>query len=828
MRRSKTFLVAFCLLTSVGRAAEGSPEQIQFFEQTIRPLLVKSCLGCHNDQTKMSGLSLASRESAMLGGNRGSAVIPGQTAESLLLQAVGREGDLKMPPTGPLAAEDVQALTAWVQNGAAWGDAGGRVRATASHWSFQPVRRPEPPAVQDASWVRTPIDRFVLAKLEEKGVKPSAEADRRTLIRRVSLDLLGLPPSAAEIEAFLADDRPDAYERLVDRLLDSPRYGERWGRHWLDIARYADSNGYSIDGARSIWRYRDWVINALNNDMPFDQFVVEQIAGDLLPNPTQEQLIATGFHRNTMINQEGGIDYEQYRVEAVVDRVSTTGAAFLGLTVGCARCHDHKFDPIAQREFYQLYAFFNNIDELGGNIPDGEGPSRTMDPLLEFGEPDQFARRDALKGQIAILEAELLDYQKELEKDWKRFATGEDAELEARVQAVLETPVEQRSTVDRGTLQRFFAARDPAWKAREDGIKALRGEFPRIESTMIMRELPEPREAHVLIQGDFTRPGDEVEPGGLSVLPAMPQGKTLNRLDLAHWLISEDNPLTPRVTVNRMWQRYFGLGIVETEGDFGSQGTLPSHPELLDWLASELIRRDWGMKSMHRLIVTSATYRQSSEARPNAAQVDPSNRLLARQNRTRLEAEIIRDAALAASGLLTDKIGGPSVFPPQPAGAGQFTQVDRQWKADEGPDRYRRGMYTFFWRSAPHPGLTLFDAPNAQEATTRRNSSDTPLQALTLLNDQAQAEFAAALAKRVLAAEEDRDGRLRFAFETCLARPPAPDEQQRMDAYLARMTDEFSTSEQARQALGSSTAEEAAWTAASRVLLNLDEFVTRQ
>ena len=343
-----------------------------------------------------------------------------------------------------------------------------------------------------------------------------------------------------------------------------------------------------------------------------------------------------------------------------------------------------------------------------------------------------------------------------------------------------------------------------------------------------MRELPQPREARIHIQGDFTRPGDPVTPGGLSVLPPLPEGASRTRLDLARWLVSEENPLTPRVTVNRMWQRYFGAGIVETENDFGSQGTLPSHPELLDWLASEFVRQDWSLKAMHRLIATSATYRQASAARPDAAKIDPANRLLARQNRTRLEAEIVRDVALAVSGLLTDKIGGPSVFPPQPAGAGQFTQVDRQWKADAGPDRYRRGMYTYFWRSAPPPGLTLFDAPNAQESTTRRNRSNTPLQALTLLNDQSQTEFASALAKRVLAARDDRESRLRYAFETCLSRPPAPDERRRMDEYLSRMADELRADDEARQALGASTAEEGAWMAASRVLLNLDELVTRQ
>ena len=805
-----------------------SDGDIQFFEEKVRPILVNNCQSCHNDQAKMSGLSLASREGAMLGGSRGSAVIPGQVNASLLVEAVRRAGALKMPPTGPLPPEDVESLVTWVRSGATWDEPSGRKRATASHWSFQPVARPEPPAARNTGWARNPIDNFILSKLEEKGIGPSPEADRRTLIRRASLDLIGLPPSPEEVQQFLEDDGAGAYGRLVDRLLASKHYGERWGRHWLDVARYADSNGYSIDGERSIWRYRDWVINALNEDKPFDQFVIEQIAGDLLPNPTRDQLVATGFQRNTMINQEGGIDFEQYRVEAVVDRVSTTGAAFLGLTVGCARCHDHKFDPISQREFYQLFAFYNDVDEVGANTLDGEARDRMMDPLLEFGKPEEYARREALKHQIGLLEGELLEYRKSLEADWEtRFATGGDT-VEERVRGIFEIPRAKRSSVDRGTLDRFFRARDAGWKARQDGISALMEQLPKIESTMIMRDLPEPREAYIHTQGDFTRKGDPVSPGTLSVLPPLPENENPNRLDLAHWLVSKDNPLTPRVTVNRMWQRYFGLGLVETENDFGSQGTSPSHPKLLDWLASEFVARDWSLKAMHRLIVNSATYRQSSAVRPEAKKVDPSNRLLARQNRVRLEAEIIRDSALAVSGLLTPTVGGPSVFPPQPAGAGQFTQVDRQWKAAEGPDRYRRGLYTYFWRSAAHPGLALFDAPNAQSSTTRRNRSNTPLQALTLLNDEAQTESARALAERVLAKDGSRDARIRFAYETSLARPPRGDERERMSQYLARMTDEFETDREAVEALGVKSASSAAWTAASRVLINLDEFVTRQ
>ncbi len=801
---------------------------VGFFEEKIRPVLASRCQACHNDELKTSDLSLASREGALEGGTRGVAVVPGYPEDSLLIAAVEGAGVLQMPPTGPLPDEEVDALRAWIRDGAAWGEAAGEPAAAASLWSLQPVRRVDPPAVKTPERVRNPIDNFVLAKLDEAGLDLSPAADRRTLIRRASLDLTGLLPSPAEVREFVDDKAPNAFGRLVERLLESPHYGERWGRHWLDIARYADTNGYSIDGPRSIWQYRDWVIGALNDNIPFDQFVIEQVAGDLLPNPTRAQLIATGFHRNTMINQEGGIDFEQYRVEAVVDRVRTTGAAFLGLTLACARCHDHKFDPISQREFFQVFAFFNNVDELGGNLEETVGRSRMMEPILEFGGPDILAKRDALNKEIDDLEHEVDALRVTLESDWnERFPPGEITAIE-RAREIIAIPPDERSSVQDSVLDRVLHTKVDEFKAKIDEIQELRQGLPEIEWTMVMRDLPEPRDSYIHVQGDFTRRGEPVEPGTLRVLPALPQDAPRNRLGLARWLVSDNNPLTPRVTMNRVWQRYFGLGIVETENDFGSQGTSPSHPELLDWLASEFVRRDWNLKDMHRLIVNSATYRQASAYRADAAEIDPSNRLLASQNRIRLEAEVIRDAALSASGLLSPTVGGPSVYPPQPAGAGQFTQVDRKWKADEGKNRFRRGMYTYFIRSAAHPGLVLFDAPIAQESVTRRNRSNTPLQALTLLNDESQTEFARALAKRVRESGEDREERIRYAFEVCLARPPLQAEQERMAEFLGRMADSFETNPEARERTGADSADAAAWAAAARVMINLDEFVTRQ
>ena len=824
MIRALTCWSVLCIVPALFAQDDGS----RFFEEEIRPLLLAKCQSCHNDTVASGGLAMTSRESMLRGGTRGPSVVPGSPSDSMLLTAVEQTGDLKMPPTGPLPASEVEALRTWVSGGAAWGQPAGDPQAAEALWSFKPVIRHEPPQVGNADWVRNPIDAFILQGLEAEALEPSPEADRRTLIRRASLDLTGLLPTPEEIRVFLEDTEPGAYGRVVERLLESPHYGERWGRHWLDIARYADTNGYSIDGPRSIWPYRDWVIDAFNDNLPFDRFVIEQVAGDLLPDPTHNQLIATGFHRNTMINQEGGTDFEQYRVEAVVDRVRTTGAAFLGLTLGCARCHDHKFDPISQREFYQFFAFFNNVDEIGGNLEERLGRSRMMHPILELAEPTALTERDSVQAELDRLEDELEVLSASLEATWdERFPPGEIEDIE-RARDIIAVGPKDRTSVQDGVLDRAFSKNVPEFKAKMGEIGKLSQKLPKIPWTMVMRDLPEPRDAYIHVQGDFTRQGEPVAPGTLRVLPAMRSDLPLNRLGLARWLVADDNPLTPRVTMNRLWQRYFGLGIVETENDFGTQGNPPSHPELLDWLASEFVRSGWDLKDMHRLILNSATYRQASTYRADAAAVDPSNRLLARQNRLRLEAEIIRDAALSASGLLAPAVGGPSVYPPQPEGAGQFTQVDRNWKADEGQNRFRRGMYTYFIRSAAHPGLVLFDAPIAQESVTRRNRSNTPLQALTLLNDESQTEFASALANRIREHSTDREERIRRAFEICLARPPSQLEAERIAGFLSQMTDAFATDVEALRKTGADTARAAAWTAAARVMLNLDEFVTRQ
>jgi hypothetical protein len=739
--RMKNLITIFasCLLAAASlKAAEPIDYTLQ-----IKPILQEHCYECHGADERESGLRLDTARLAISGGNSGAGIVPGDSAASTLIKAIsGAKGTLRMPPADdydPLSAEQIKLLQTWIDQGAKY-PADERAEVSANkkekHWSFRPVVRHAPPAVRQREWTNNAIDAFVLARLEAKSIKPSGQADRVTLLRRVTFDLTGLPPTPKEVQAFLTDDRPDAYERTVDRLLASPQFAERWARHWLDLARYADSNGYTNDNPRSIWRYREWVIDAVGANMPFDQFTIEQFAGDMLKGATVDQQIATGLHRNTQLNQEGGSDAEEYRVEAVVDRVNTTGAVYLGLTVGCARCHDHKFDDFTQRDFFQLFAFLNNQDEPNIKVPVGRGNPATV-------------------------------------------------------------------------------------------------------STMVMRERKTPRVTKIHLRGNFLTQGRVVQADVPAALPRLPfsNGKA-NRLDLARWLVSADNPLTPRVTVNRLWQQYFGRGIVLTENDFGTQGSPPSHPQLLDWLASELVRSGWNMKAMHRLIVTSATYRQSSRVRADLAEVDADNRLLARQSRLRLEAEAIRDAALSASGLLTERLGGPGVYPPQPAGVMKLTRnPNRRWKVSQGADRYRRAMYTYFWRSTPHPFLKLFNAPESNTTCTRRDRSNTPLQSLTLLNDETFFEAAQALAIRVLVEAEGATdaARIDLAFRLCLSRSPSKRELtivlELLDAERGDPADidkQWKTPTLSRMPPNMKPAEVLAWTSVARALMNTDEFITRE
>jgi hypothetical protein len=827
-------------------------EQVDYLRD-IKPLLARHCHECHGAQKQRSGLRLDSAAAIRQGGNSGPGIISGNSTASKIIKAVtGADNTKRMPPKEPrLTAQQIELLKAWIDQGAkspAKELTEIAAAEKAKHWAFRPPLRHLSPDVKNTSWVRNPIDSFVLARLEKERIAPSPEADRVTLIRRLSFDLLGLPPSIQEVDAFLADARPDAYERLVDRLLQSPHYGERWARHWLDLARYADSNGYSIDTPRSIWKYRDWVITALNGDLPFDQFTIQQLAGDLLPGATLEQKVATGFHRNTPFNEEGGIDLEQFRIDSIVDRVNTTGAVFLGLTLGCAQCHDHKYDPITQREYYQFFAFFNNADE----------------PVLEVPTPEQVRERQQIRRQIDSIEKTLkvLDTTSPAKQSaWeKRFATDAPKSIPAEVRAILYIPRHQRSAQQQRTLDQAFHNADRARHAiaglgnplfvgtaahlhaslvrvrLESQIESLEDKLPKIATTLVMQERPAPRKTYVHLGGDFLRKGAEVQSAVPAVLKLPIRKSNSNRLDLARWLVDPQNPLTARVTMNRLWQHYLGIGLEETENDFGTQGTPPSHPELLDWLATEFVAQKWSLKAMHRLLVTSATYRQSSRNRPELATLDPRNRLLARQSRLRLDAEIVRDAALASSGLLSHTVGGPSMFPPQPKEVYRFTQVVREWKESQGPERYRRGLYTTFWRSASHPALMVFDAPNAISTCTRRIRSNTPLQALTLLNDEGFFEFAQALANRVLQeAGTDTRERVCHAFQLCLARLPSEREQVRLTELV---TQELAALDQAPSDARALVPENlarrddvkqlAALATLARVLLNLDEFITRE
>ncbi len=707
------------------------------FNREIRPILSNACFKCHGPGTQKARLRLDVRDVAV---GRG-VIVPGKPEESLLLERITATDDSRMPPPDAAAAltpAQIARIRAWIAQAAPY----------TPHWAFLPPQRPAVPATRFPTV--NPIDAFIRARLEREGLTPSPEADKPTLLRRVYLDLIGLLPTPAEIDQFLSDPSPDAYEKVVDRLLASPHYGERHARHWLDLARYADSNGYTNDSARSIWPWRDWVIRALNADMPYDQFTREQLAGDLIPKATLEQKIATGFHRNTPFNEEGGTDPEQFRVERVVDRTNTTGAVWLGLTIACAQCHDHKYDPISQRDYYRLYAFFDSCDE----------------PTLPIGGDPR------LEQTIAHLQA-MRDYlQRVGDTDGVRIINAH--------------------------------------------IKKAQGKIP---TTLVLRERPTPRATHVLIRGDFLRKGEPVMPGFpellREVVPApSATPRRLTRLDLVDWLMHPQHPLTARVAVNREWQKFFGRGLVETENDFGYQGSLPTHPELLDWLAVEFREGGWSFKKLHKLIVMSATYRQSSVQRPELAAHDPKNLLLARQNRLRLEAEIIRDVALCASGKLNPRIGGPGVYPPQPREVFAFTQSNHPWPESQGPDRYRRGMYTFIWRQSQHHLLTTFDAPDAQTCCTRRNRSNTPLQALHLANDPVFVELAGFLGERIQREGPPDDlGRLRYAFRLCLVREPTAAELARLRDYLERCRRDNP---------------QRTWAAIGRVLINLDEFITRE
>ena len=937
------------------------------------------------------------------------AVTPGQPGKSELLRRLtSSDPDELMPPPGEgkrLSTAQVKLLRQWITEGAEW----------EAHWAYRPLPKAAPSKVKNTNWTRNPIDRFVLARLEAAGITPSPEASQYTTIRRLNYDLLGLPPTPKEVDDFVSDKSPDAYGKLVDRLLDSPHFGERWGRHWLDKARYADSDGFEKDKPRmNAWRYRDWVIQAINADLPFDQFTIEQLAGDLLPNATEAQKLATAFNRQTLTNTEGGTDKEQWRVAAVMDRVETLGAVWLGLTVGCARCHTHKYDQFTQKEYYQFFAYFNNGDETNSNVQRSKmeydawlKAKAAHDDRVDELQAKVVTRDEALKTQLPDLEKQLREklekrvanpesfhplksismkgpkgvqfkpqpdgsflvtganpakakYTLEFTTDVKDitglkiealpdkslkasgpgraahgnfvlndvrvFATGgakfdvkknrvalsgaranfaQDKWTAAnaidgkvsegkkgtgwaispqfgkghhliltiakailfkgttKIQVVLDQQYGSQHTLGRfritartgqaagdgiplavvkvltiepakrdakqlAALLAYFRERDSESQALQADLKKPAPKSPLMSVRVISQRINSPRATHVMHRGEFKQPREKVLPETLSTLPKVNNRKQGDRLDLARWLVDGKNPLVPRVTANHIWANLFGEGIVRTVNDFGVRGDAPTHPKLLDWLAAELVRRKWSRKAMIRLIVNSATYRQSSAHRPKMVAHDPSNLLLHRQNRFRVEAEIIRDLNLAASGLLARKVGGPSVFPPLPSGVAALSYANNfKWATSKGEDRYRRGLYTFFKRTSPHPNLITFDCPDSNVTCVKRTRSNTPLAALATLNNEVFTENAKALAKRLLKEKSTDAERIALGFKVCVARKPSADEYTAL-ANLLKQSRDYYAAHAAEAKAFNGDAEASAWTATARVLLNLDEFITRE
>ncbi|HEY3939670.1 MAG TPA: PSD1 and planctomycete cytochrome C domain-containing protein [Bryobacteraceae bacterium] len=1039
-----TRVIGFGLVWCVGlgMAQSANPPQPKSdkvdFVRDIQPIFQKSCVMCHGPQTQMAGLRLDAKESVFA-----KVVVPGKPAESHLYQRVAGIGDVaRMPMGGRLADDQIATIKAWIDQGAEWPDGvGAQVKAAKTHWAFIPPKRPPLPSVKDTAWPRNPIDYFILARLEKEGLSPSPEADRTTLLRRLSLDLTGLPPTPAEVDDFLKDKRKDAYEVQVDRLLNSPHYGERWARFWLDAAQYADSNGYEKDRPREVWPYRDWVIDALNRNLPYNQFVTDQIAGDLIPNHTAGDVVATGFLRNSLINEEGGVDPEQFRMEANFDRMHVIGSAILGLTVQCAQCHNHKFDPLKQEEYYRMMAFINQTHEadiavyspeqemkrteilrrqreiegtLQRHTPDWKrrmaewensvrvnqpewtlvklvvddistGGERYLpmkdDSFLELGyAPTHHKVKLTLKTEmrnISAIRLELLtdpelprggpgrsqygvcaisefeveaapvsdpskvtkvkfsratadinlpetplavsDPQKEKkhriagpiefavdgkdETAWTIDAgpglrnqprqavfdldtpidnaggtlltfyiaqdnAGENSDkddnnnigkmrlaltsaanavadpLPAGVRTILSIPVENRSPEQTAAVFAYWRTTVPQWKKANDEIAALWKEYPEGASQLVFEARDEPRETHVLTRGDFLKPAKVVDPGTPAYLNPLPAGAPVNRLTFAKWMTDRSAPTTARALVNRFWQAYFGIGIVATSEDLGTQCDPPSHPELLDWLAVEFMDRGWDQKAIHRLIVTSSAYRQSSNITPELREKDPYNRLIARGPRLRMEAESVRDIALEASGLLNPKIGGPSVFPPAPAFLflPPVSYAAKIWPESTGPDRYRRGLYTFRYRSVPNPMMETFDAPNGDSSCVRRGRSDTPLQALTTLNEPLFVETARALALKTLReGGRSEDQRITYAFRRCVSRRPDEQEATELRDLLRKEIARYSEGKRNPWDLAAddpahpphvpkdvTPAEAAAWTVVARVILNLDETITKE
>jgi len=840
---------AFSTLAALGLRAEPPIS----FARDIQPILSENCYHCHgpDGEARKAKLRLDRRDSALGPAKSGAiAIVPGKPDDSELVARIFSDDPDEVMPSPKsnrtLSVGQKNLLKRWITEGAVWQE----------HWAFSPPQRPIVPAIASpAATIRNPIDAFVRARLTSEKIPPTTEADRAALVRRVSLDLNGLPPTPAEVDAFIADRSPDAYEKLVDRLLASPRYGERWAWDWLDLARYADTNGFQGDPERTMWPWRDWVVNALNANMPFDQFTIEQLAGDLLPKATREQKIASGFHRNNMFNGEGGRIAEETRVENVFDRVETTATVWLGLTFTCNRCHDHKFDPLKQTDYYALYDIFNQMSETG----QGGGRGK-LAPTIDLTTD---AEREALSSASAkilevVREIDAFEVQKFPRPEGKPVADSPEAiKLPGNLFATHAKVAPSRRDLN-GLLEALPHFRDtdpdPAYVALLNrhivAVRARDTAEANITKVMIMDQLAQPRETFVLNKGNYEAKTDvrvlgqvpEVFQHTTTAAGASEPTKTesparLNRLDLARWLVSPANPLAARTAVNRAWQAFFGTGFVKTAEDFGVQGERPSHPELLDWLAAEYVASGWDTKALHRLIVTSATYRQSSRVTPAAHERDPENRLLARGPRFRLPSWLIRDQALAASGLLVDQPGGPSIKPYQPSGIWEEATFGKKtYTQDHGDALYRRSLYVF-WRRIVGP-TSFFDAGARQVCTVKTARTNTPLHALATLNDPAYVEAARVLAQRVLASSTEDAGRLTAAFRLATARTPTLAEQKILMTRLANLRASFAADPTAALQLSAigefarpaslAPAEHAAWTTLCLLILNLDETLSKE
>jgi len=748
------------------------------FNKDIMPIFAEHCAECHGGVKQKGGVNMMNRDAMFSEADSGNVPIHAGDPEAseLIYRVATDDEDEQMPPKEPLSQEEIQLLTAWVKQGAEW----------PQHWAYRPIKPVEAPPVSKPGWVNNPIDEFILATLDARGIAPSSVANPRTLIRRLSLDLTGLLPEPQDVEAFAANPTQEAYQKLVQKYLDSPHYGERWARHWLDEARYADSAGYEKDSPRmEAWRWREWVINAINADMPFDEFTMKQIAGDLLPDATDNDRLATYFHLNTQFNLEGGVDAEEDRTKRVIDRISTVSSVWLGTTMACAQCHDHPYDALTQREFFEFYSFFNNADEVASLI--GELPEDADKRIAE--------REKKWETVSALIEEQVTN---------KNLATKLQGQLTQ--------------------LRRFD---------NDNGFTRTLGE--REENR---------RTTYVFRRGDFLQPlvdEGEVLPGVPAVLPEIdPRGKVADRIDLANWLMDPANPLTARVTVNKVWYQLFGEGLTSLLEDFGARGETPSHPQLLDWLAHYFQEEaGWSRKQLIELIVTSQTYQQSSKPRHDLVDIDPQNRLFARQNRLRVEAEILRDISLQSAGLLSEKVGGPSVYPPLPeVVTAQSYANNFKYKTSTGEDRYRRGLYTFFKRTATDPNLILFDCPDASRATPRRNVSNNALQALAALDNEVFTEAAVAKAMDIVSAGKEDRAAMDDAFQVALSRPISNPEWQTLSQLLDECREHFSASPEATESFLSlhepakdcdlPPTEIAAWGVVSRTILNLDEFMTRE